>query len=436
MRTFARSRTAMTCAVLSSGALLLAGCGNGAGGGSSDGEPLTIAYHHRLPDGEGMTPVNDIVAQWNEENPGIQVEATKFDGDANEMALKLETDINSGVGPCLAQVGYGEVPDLYVKGLLQDVGEEADRYEDNYAAGAYSLMDVGNTVVGLPQDTGPLVYFYNEAAFDELGVEVPTTLDELSEAASEAATEDQYAVAFTPDEAQYWLSGQAAAAGATWYAPDGEEWAVDTTGGGTEVVADFWQELIDNDETLVQERWGDGFTQALTDGSLIGHIGGAWEAGFLLDPLDDTEAEGQWRVAQLPSFGDGDATGPNGGSGVAVTADCEHPAEAMEFNDWFNTQVDDLATQGLVVAADSTPSTPEKMTRQFGGQDVLEELNTANDALTPDFVYAPGFSTLSEINSTASHAGDGSVPVAEVFDTAQTTSVEALENLGLSVADS
>ena len=33
---------------------------------------------------------------------------------------------------------------------------------------------------------------------------------------------------------------------------------------------------------------------------------------------------------------------------------CEHPAEAMEFNDWFNTQVDDLASQGLVVAAKGT----------------------------------------------------------------------------------
>ncbi|SIO85215.1 ABC transporter substrate-binding protein [Nocardiopsis sp. JB363] len=433
MGRFAQSKMAMACAVFGSGALLLTGCGAGDG---SDGDAVTIDYLHRLPDGEGMTPVADIVAKWNADHPDIQVEATKFDGDASELALKLETDVNAGTGPCLAQVGYGEVPDLYVKGLLQDVRSEADRYKDNYSAGAYSLMNVGNTVVGLPQDTGPLVYYYNETAFEQLGVEVPTTMDELSEIAATAAAQEQYAAAFTPDEAQYWLSGQAAAAGDNWFTPNGEEWIVDTGGAGTQVVASFWQELIDDDEVLVQDRWGDGFTQALTDGSLIGHVGAAWEAGFLLDPLDGTDAEGQWRVAQLPAFGETGMTGPDGGSGVAVMKDCEYTEEAMAFNDWFNTQVDDLATQGLVVAATGAPETPEKMTRQFGGQDVFEEMNIANAALSPDFVYVPGFASLSAMNSTAAEAGDGSVPVSDIFDTARSTSVEALDNLGIAVADS
>lgn len=432
MRRFARSKVATACAVFGSGALLLTGCGSGAG---SDGETVTLEYLHRLPDGEGMTPVSEIVAKWNDSHPEVQVEATKFDGDASELALKLETDVNAGAGPCLAQVGYGEVPDLYVKGLLQDVRSEADRYKDNYSAGAYSLMNVGNTVVGLPQDTGPLVYYYNEAAFDQLGIEVPTTAEELSEIAGTAAAQDQYAVAFTPDEAQYWLSGQAAAAGDNWFTANGEEWLVDTGGEGTQTVTSFWQELIDDEEALVQDRWGDEFTQALTDGSLIGHIGAAWEAGFLLDPLDGTDAEGQWRVAQLPAFGESGTTGPDGGSGVAVMEGCEYTEEAMAFNDWFNTQVDDLATQGLVVAATGAPETPEKMTRQFGGQDVFEEMNIANAALSPDFVYVPGFAALSAMNTTASEAGDGSVPVAEIFETAQSTSVEALDNLGIAVAD-
>ena len=75
-------------------------------------EPVTLEYMHRLPDGEGMVPVADIVARWNEEHPDIQVKTTKFDGAAQEMIVKLETDIKAGAGVCLAQVGYGEVPDL------------------------------------------------------------------------------------------------------------------------------------------------------------------------------------------------------------------------------------------------------------------------------------------------------------------------------------
>lgn len=127
-------------------------------------------------------------------------------------------------------------------------------------------------------------------------------------------------------------------------------------------------------------------------------------------------------------------TGPDGGSGVAVLKGCENPAEAMEFNNWFNTQIDDLSSQGLVVAANGTPETPEKMLRQFGDQDVLAELATATANLNPDFPYAPGFSTLSSMTETAAAVVTGEKPVADIFTTAQNTAIKALTDLGLPVA--
>jgi multiple sugar transport system substrate-binding protein len=427
-----RTVTFATVGVLSLG---LAAC---SGGGSEPeqtrSDPITITYLHRLPDGDGMVKVTDIVAEWNEAHPEIQVEATKFDGKAAEMAVKLETDVKANAGPCLAQLGYSEVPEMYVKGLVQDVTEEADKYADHFSAGAFGLMRVGDEVVGLPQDTGPLVYYYNEAAFDQLGIDVPTNLDEFAAAAKTAAAAGKYIAAFTPDEAQYWLSAQAAAAGDTWFGVDGDKWVVDADGAGSQTVAAFWQNLIDSKAVYVGERWGDGFTQALTDGTLLGHVGAAWEAGFLLDPLDGTAAEGQWRVAQLPDYGAGAVTGPDGGSGVAVIDGCDHPAEAVEFLDWFNTQTDALASQGLVVAAKGDVETPEKALRQFGGQDVMAVLGTATQALNPDFPYAPGFSSLATMNQVAANVAAGTAAVGDVFATAQSTAVETLTNLGLPVA--
>lgn len=433
------SRITRTTAIVAVGALSafgLAACATADTGdaGAADG-PITIEYMHRLPDGEGMTPVAEIVERWNAENPNIQVKATKFDGKASDMALKLETDVKAGNAPCLAQLGYAEVPQVFVKGLLEDVSAEASKYESDFSAGAFSGMRVGDAVVGLPQDVGPLVYFYNETAFAELGLDVPATLADLTADSATAAAAGKYVAAFTPDEAHNWLSGQAAAAGDTWFTAEGDKWAVDTQGAGAETVAAFWQGLLDTKTTIATERWGEGFTAALNDGSLIGHIGAAWEAGFLLDSLDGTPAEGQWRVAQLPDFGAGALTGPDGGSGVAVMKGCKNPAEAMAFNAWFNTQVEDLATQGLVVAAKGDVKTPEKMLRQFGGQDVLAELGTATQNLNPDFVYAPGFSTLTKMNETAAAAAAGTATVADIFATAQTTAVAALKDLGLPVAE-
>lgn len=431
------TRFTRTAAVaVAAGAMLgVTACSGGDNTATSDG-PIEITYMHRLPDGEGMTAVQETVDRWNEENPDIQVKPVKFDGASSDMILKLETDIKAGNGACLAQVSYSEVPQLYVKGLLQDVAGEAEKYASEFSDGAYAGMKVGDAVVGLPQDVGPLVYYYNATVFDELGLEAPTTLDALIANSDVAAKSGKYVAAFTPDEALNWLSAQSAAAGDSWFGSTDDGWTVHAEGEGSQTVADLWQGLIDEDKALVTERWGEGFTKALTDGTLIGHVGAAWEAGFLLDPLEGTPAEGEWRVAQLPDFGAGQVTGPDGGSGVAVTKDCEHPEEAMEFNAWFNTQIDDLASQGLVVAATTdTPTTSEKMKRQFGGQDVLAELSTAAANMNPEFTYAPGFASLTKMNEVAAGVAGGSTTVSDIFSAAQSSAVSALKDLGLPVAE-
>ena len=82
---------------------------------------------------------------------------------------------------------------------------------------------------------------------------------------------------------------------------------------------------------------------------LIGTVAAAWEAPLFIDLL-------RWH--RLPANGrslssvTGSATlarpAPDGGSAVAVLKNSKHPKEAMEFLDWFNTQVPDLVSQGLV----------------------------------------------------------------------------------------
>lgn len=62
---------------------------------------------------------------------------------------------------------------MFTKGLLEDVTEEAAKYKSDFAEGPYSMMQVDGKTYGLPQDTGPLVYFYNQKAFDELGIKFP-----------------------------------------------------------------------------------------------------------------------------------------------------------------------------------------------------------------------------------------------------------------------
>lgn len=434
-----RTRRMASVAAIVAGTLVLGACGSSSGGSWSSGKaasqsaaasgPVTIKYLHRLPDGEGMTKVADIVKKWNSEHPDIKVEATKFPGKANELMPKLEADVKAGTAPCLVQSGYSEVPDMYVKGLVQDVTNEAEKYKGHFS-GACGQMSVGGKVVGLPQDTGPLVYVYNEAEFKKLGIGVPKTSSELLSSAKKAAAKGKYILGFEPDEAQNWLSAQAAAAGAVWYSAEGDKWKVDTNGDKSKVVADFWQKALDDKSAVTDARWSDAYTKDLVSGKLIGNIVAAWETGFMLDALDKTSYNGQWRIVQLPSFGGSDMTGPDGGSGVAVVKGCKYPAQAMQFNDWFNTQVNDLATQGLVPAAKGQVTTPEKMKKQFGGQDVMAELAKANERLAPKFGYIPGFTVVgTKMNEKGAGAAAGKAKVGDIFRLRKTPRSRRLRTL-------
>lgn len=400
------------------------------------GETVEIKYMHRLPDGEGMVHVAEIVDRWNAEHPEIQVKSEKFDGQAQEMIKKLENDVKANSAPCLAQLGYAEVPEMFTKGLTADVTAEAEKYKDNFS-GAYAGMKVGDVVVGLPQDTGPLVYFYDEAEFEALGLKVPTNLEELKTEAKKAAEQGKYILDFEPDEAQNWLSGQAAAAGDSWYsATSDNKWKVEAAGKGSKIVADFWNEILKDGAALTLNRWDKAYDKAMIDKQLIGNIGAAWEAGFMLDKVVPEGEEGTWKVALLPDFGGGKLTGPDGGSGVAVLKGCEHPAEAMAFNDWFNRQTKDLATQGLVVAAKGDVVTPEKVKRQFGGQDVYAELAKANETLSDKFGYMPGFSAVGEkMKEVASKIVADKGDIMGIFEAAQEASVKTLKEQNLPVAE-
>ncbi len=429
-------------AAVAAACMALSGCGGASSGGSSssssgsvsNGGKVEITYIHRLPDKSGMTSVEQIVSRWNKENPNIQVKPIHFNGNASDLIKKLETDVKAGNAPDLAQAGYSEIPELFTKGLLEDVTAEADQYKGDFAEGPYGNMTIGGKTFGLPQDTGPLVYYYNKTEFDKLGISVPKTQGELLESAKKAAAQGKYIMSFQADEAGNMLSGLAGASD-PWYTIEGDAWKVDTQTSGSKAVAKVYQQLLDDKAATTNPRWDPSFDASLQKGELIGTIGAAWEAPLLMDSMAD-KGKGDWRVAQIGDwFDNGEKTGPDGGSGVVALKGIKHKAEAMKFLDWFNTQIDDLTSQGLVVAATTgSAKTPASWSEFYGGQDVMAEFAVANGNLA-SFSYIPGFSAVgTAMKEKAADAADGKAKVETIFDAAQTASVDTLKDYGLSVA--
>ena len=56
----------------------------------------------------------------NKDHPNIQVKATKFDGAAQDMIKKLETDVKAGNAPDLAQVATPKCHEVFDQWLARE----------------------------------------------------------------------------------------------------------------------------------------------------------------------------------------------------------------------------------------------------------------------------------------------------------------------------
>ena len=392
----------------------------------TDSGDAVIEYWHRLPDKDGMITVKESAEEWNKLHPDMKVKTVKFEGDATASYDKISAAVKAGNAPCLAQASYDGIPAMLVRGELMDVSDLAAKYEDNYGAGPFGQVTLGGKTYGLPQDTGPLVYYYDKAAFDELGLTPPTNWDEYWSNAEKAQAAGKYTSAFFKDEAGDWYAAVNASYGDQWFGVDGDAWKVDVNGQKSQQIANAWQTSIEAGTTLVADRWGDPSPTdtALKDGTLIGYIGAAWEAAFNLDALGVDKAE--WRVAQMPD----NSSGPWGGSALVVLKGCQAPEAALEYANWYNTNLKAMASQGLVPAAKGAVETPDAIKALYGGQDVMAELTKAADNANPNWLFSPTWPAVKK--TLIDNAGKG-MPLPKNVDAAQDQAVSSLEGMGLNV---
>lgn len=433
------NKIAVGAALLAAGSLVLSACGGSSSGEPSEkpatpettsaapAEPVKLEYWHRLPDKPEMIKISEATEEWNKDNPDIQVTATKFEGKADDTYAKITAAIKAGNAPCLAQVSYNDLPAVLSRGELMDVTKEADAYKANYLTGAWGQVSPGGKTYGLPQDVGPLVFYYDEAAFNELGLKVPTTWEEYFATAEKAKAAGKATSLFWTDDSADWFSAIEAAHNNLWYGIDGKSWKVGVTGEDSMKVAADWQKSLDSGATVKTARWNaDGFDKGIKEGKFIGYIGAAWEAAFNLNALGVEKAN--WNVAELP----GEMTGPWGGSGVVVLKGCKYPEQALKYANWLNTNLKVMASQGLVVAAKGAVPTPDNVMALYGGRDIMKVMAQAGDRLNTKWIYGPTWPAVKQ-------AWDGSmtpesVDLAKTLETAQKESVQTLEAMGLTVA--
>lgn len=141
---------------------------------------------------------NDMIAQYESENPGVTINWT--DVPYGDIQSKLVTAVAGGTAPDVVNLNTQFTLTLAGQGALVDLNKEAtDEQKSIYIPDLWDSAKIGDSVYAFPWYASPDIMFYNQALFDEAGMEVPTTFDEALDAAEEFYNKTG-AYLFMPDE--------------------------------------------------------------------------------------------------------------------------------------------------------------------------------------------------------------------------------------------
>lgn len=162
----------------------LAACGGAepgdrAGGSADGGEAVDGAASAWSLTGDNFGYVRDSFSAWNDEHPDQQISVEEYANDAYKE--KVRTAVGSGEAPTLIlNWTGGTLADYVEEGDVTDISEGTQELIDQVMPSVAQNGAVDGTQYAVPfNDVQPIVLFYNAELFGQVGVEVPTTWDEL-----------------------------------------------------------------------------------------------------------------------------------------------------------------------------------------------------------------------------------------------------------------
>ncbi|WP_165384939.1 ABC transporter substrate-binding protein [Cryobacterium sp. SO1] len=325
-RTVRRRRTAAVLAVTLVSGLALSGCA------TAGSDVVTIQFMQNKP--EAVEYFADLVQRFEEENPDIRVV------QGNSEAA-LVPGLIRGTPPDVTTRGWAYASaDFAAKGIYADLSdlEAADRVDP----AAQELVNSwgqynGTEVSALPFSLAGAGVIYNEALFDQFGVEVPTTWGEFV-----AACEVFAANGVTPVYGTYkdsWTLAQGlfdyTTGGlvdvAAFYAPP-EDGADPVTRSYTKTFAPAVEKM----KTILSYTQKGAATRSYPDGNAAFAHGEAamyFQGPWALSEINGINPDLQIGTFALPMTNDPADTKArvNVDSALSILRTTEHPAEARRF---------------------------------------------------------------------------------------------------------
>ncbi|MFJ8942754.1 ABC transporter substrate-binding protein [Streptomyces sp. NPDC102395] len=335
------------------GGTALAACGSSDGSDAQSG-PVSLTYWSWTP---GMDKVADL---WNK-GPGKSAQITvtvKKQASGDDLVTKILTAHKAGKAPDLVQAEYQALPTLVSNDALADIAGDVGDAKGKFAEGVWQQTTLGtDALYAVPQDIGPMMFYYREDLFKQYGLTVPTTWEQFAQTARalKKKAPDKDLTTFSAADSGL-FAGLAQQAGAKWWTTSGDKWKVGIHDAATKKVADFWGGLVKEGAVDDQPMYTPAWNKALDTGKQIAWVSAVWAPGTLTTAAPDTK--GKWAMAPLPQWSQSEnVTGSWGGSSTAVTTDSEHKAAAAKFAAWLNTDgtaLNALAKEGGIYPASTS----------------------------------------------------------------------------------
>ncbi|GAB3453327.1 sugar ABC transporter substrate-binding protein [Streptomonospora sediminis] len=300
------------------------------GGSGGDGEALDVwIMEGTHPDATAY--FDDIAGQFREQTGSqVNVEFVPW-ADAHD---KFTTAIAGGTMPDVAEVGTTWTLEFAGAGALMDVSDRVGS-TDAYVSGLAEAGTLDGGLYGVPWYAGVRSVIYRTDVFDELGLEQPTTWEELRETAITISEERDDLTAFpVPGDAMYqmlpfvwgnggdiatsaggeWTSGldsPEARGGLSFYTGLALEDGVSSTGAGTWLETDLQDNFISGDIAMM--------------------VAGSWTPKAILEEAPDLEG----KIGAFPIPGPGGGLSPSflGGSHLSVFNGTDTPDLAWSYID-------------------------------------------------------------------------------------------------------
>lgn len=321
-----RARRPRAAAAAASLALLAAACGGG--GGDGEGQTLDVwIMEGTHPD---ATAYFDDIGERFREQTGAEVDVEFVPwADAHD---KFTTAIAGNTMPDVAEVGTTWTSEFAGAGALTDLSAHVGS-TDAYVPGLTEAGTLDGGLYGVPWYAGVRAVIYRTDVFEDLGLEEPTTWEELRETATTVSEERDGMTAFpVPGDAVYqalpfvwgngadiasssdgrWSSGLDSAQareGLSFYTGLALEDGVSSTGAGTWKETDLQDNFVSGDVAMM--------------------IGGSWTPAAILEANPDLEGD----IGAFPIPGPDGGYSPSflGGSHLSVFNAAEDPDLAWSY---------------------------------------------------------------------------------------------------------